>query len=162
VTGRGGDAAGGRTALKMVRATKQTTKAEAARARWTRSQPPPAQIRQTASRTPPRLSQTCRFCIGDVADILATSLGRSSQRTGNVNPYLLGLVLLFGWIRTAAATGPAGGTGVTTAIPGSIVRWQPGDPAPLQGGLLSILTSPNPSSPALSQPAGRDTRFRKQ
>jgi hypothetical protein len=79
-----------------------------------------------------------------------------------MNPYLLALVLLLGLMRTAAATGPAGGTGVTTAIPGSIVRWQPGDPVPPQGGLLSILTAPNPPAPAPPQPTGRDTRFRKQ
>ena len=77
-----------------------------------------------------------------------------------MNPYLLALVLLVGLMRTAAATGPAGGTGVTTAIPGNIVTWRPGDPVPPQGGLLSILTSPSPPPQAPPRPAGQDTRIR--
>jgi hypothetical protein len=79
-----------------------------------------------------------------------------------MNPYLLALVLLLGLMRTAAATGPAGGTGVTTAVPGNIVTWRPGDPVPPQDGLLSILTSPPPPPPAPLPPAGRDVGTRKQ
>jgi hypothetical protein len=80
-----------------------------------------------------------------------------------MQPYLLALILLIGLMRTAAATGPAGSTGVVATIPGSIVRWQPGDPVP--PGVLLILATPMPdygSSPRPARPVGRVTRTRRQ
>ena len=74
--------------------------------------------------------------------------------------YAFALVVWLGLTQTAAATGPAGAAGVTTAIPGSIVRWQPGDPVPL--GLISILTAPPSRYQPPPQPVGRDVRIRKQ
>lgn len=82
-----------------------------------------------------------------------------------MKPYLiapLALILVLGSMQIAAATGPAGSTGVVATVPGPVVTWRPGDPVPPQGGLLSILTSPNLTSPAPPQPAGRDTGARKQ
>jgi hypothetical protein len=77
-----------------------------------------------------------------------------------VKPYVFALAVLLGLTQTAAATGPAGGAGVTTAIPGSIVRWQPGDPVP--PGLISILTAPPSRDQPPPQPVERDIRIRKQ
>jgi hypothetical protein len=77
-----------------------------------------------------------------------------------VKPYVFAVAVLLGLTQTAAATGPAGGAGVTTAIPGSIVRWQPGDPVP--PGLISILTAPPSRYQPPPQPVERDIRIRKQ
>jgi hypothetical protein len=76
-----------------------------------------------------------------------------------MKPYVFAFVFLLGFTQTAAATGPAGGAGVTTAIPGSIVRWPPGDPVP--PGLISNLTAPPPPYQPPPQPIGRDIRVRK-
>ena len=74
--------------------------------------------------------------------------------------FALGLVLAFGSVEVAAAQGPAGSTGAIASIPGSIVRWQPGDPVP--PGLFTILTSPSLREQSPSQPVRRETKARKQ
>jgi hypothetical protein len=88
----------------------------------------------------------------------------SPKGSENMRPYLLALILLIGLMRPAAATGPAGSTGVVATIPGSIVRWQPGDPVP--PGVFSILATPMPDygSPSrpVARPVGRVTRIRRQ
>jgi hypothetical protein len=75
--------------------------------------------------------------------------------------FAFGLVLAFGLVEAAAAQGPAGSTGAVASIPGSIVRWQPGDPVP-SPGLFTILTSPSLRDPPPPQPVRRETRARKQ
>jgi hypothetical protein len=56
-------------------------------------------------------------------------------------PLAVGLVLALGPVHAALAQGPAGSTGAVASVPGSIVRWQPGDRVP--AGLFSILTAPH-------------------
>jgi hypothetical protein len=74
----------------------------------------------------------------------------------------LALLLLLGSAEIAAATGPAGSTGVVATIPGDVVTWRPGDPVPPQGGLLSILNLPNPPVQAPQPRTGRDGKLKKQ
>ncbi len=75
--------------------------------------------------------------------------------------FAFGLVLAFGLVEAAAAQGPAGATGAVASIPGSIVRWQPGDPVP-PPGLFTILTSRSLRDLPPPQPVKRETRARKQ
>jgi len=104
----------------------------------------------------------CRFRIGAAA-------GRRYSFQQCLEPseesmwlrFVFGLVLAFGLVETAAAQGPAGSTGAIASIPGSIVRWQPGDPVP-PPGLFTILTSPSLRDPPPPQPVGRETKVRKQ
>jgi hypothetical protein len=72
----------------------------------------------------------------------------------------LGFVLASGLVEAAAAQGPAGSTGAVASIPGSIVRWQPGDPVP--PGLFTILTSPSLRDQPPPPPVRRETRAHKQ
>jgi hypothetical protein len=74
--------------------------------------------------------------------------------------YLLTLVSLCALTQTAAATGPAGSTGVVATIPGTIVRWQPGDPLP--PGVLSVIAVPPQSYRSPRRPVERVTGTRKQ
>jgi hypothetical protein len=69
--------------------------------------------------------------------------------------FAFGLVLPFGLVQGAIAQGPAGSTGAIASIPGSIVRWKPGDPVP--PGLFSILASPSLRDQRLRRP--RETRL---
>ena len=75
--------------------------------------------------------------------------------------FAIGVVLSCGLVEAAAAQGPAGSTGAIASIPGSIVRWQPGDPAP-PPGLFTILTSPSLRDQPPPQLVRRETRARKQ
>jgi hypothetical protein len=70
--------------------------------------------------------------------------------------FAFGLVLPFGLVQGAIAQGPAGSTGAIASIPGSIVRWQPGDPVP--PGLFSILASPSLRDQPPRQPARNKAR----
>ena len=74
--------------------------------------------------------------------------------------FAFGLVLPFGLVQSAIAQGPAGSTGAIASIPGSIVRWQPGDPVPPR--LFSILASPSLRDQPPPQPVRRETKARKQ
>jgi hypothetical protein len=71
-----------------------------------------------------------------------------------------GLVLALGPVQAALAQGPAGSTGAIASIPGSIVRWQPGDPVP--PGLFSVLTQPGARDQPPPQPVRRETKARRQ
>jgi hypothetical protein len=112
-------------------------------------------------------SKNCRFRIGEPSlcgESASDDHMLMPKGSENMQPYLLALILLIGLMRTAAATGPAGSTGVVATIPGSIVRWQPGDPVP--PGVFSILATPMPDygSPSrpVARPVGRVTRIRRQ
>jgi hypothetical protein len=72
--------------------------------------------------------------------------------------YLLAFIFVFGLTGSAAATGPAGSTGVVATVPGNIVRWQPGDPVPPQG-ILSLIFAPQPYQ---TPPHQREPKVRKQ
>jgi hypothetical protein len=77
------------------------------------------------------------------ATLQEVSEGRNAsmaKRLEKMRPHLLAIILLLCSAR-ADATGPAGGNGVVATIPGSIYRWQPGDPPP-SPGLLSIIAAP--------------------
>jgi hypothetical protein len=74
--------------------------------------------------------------------------------------FAFGLILAFGLVQGAVAQGPAGSTGAIASIPGSIVRWQPGDPVP--PGLFSILASPSLRDQPPPRPVRRETKVRKQ
>jgi hypothetical protein len=81
------------------------------------------------------------------------------KRPENMKPYLLALVSLIILTQTATATGPAGSTGAVATIPGTIVRWQPGDPVP--PGLLSVMALPIQSQKS-PHPPHRATGIRRR
>jgi hypothetical protein len=72
---------------------------------------------------------------------------------------VFGFVLVLGPVQAALAQGPAGSTGAIASIPGSIVRWQPGDPVP--PGLFSVLLVPGARDQPPPQPMRRETKARR-
>jgi hypothetical protein len=58
--------------------------------------------------------------------------------------YAIGAATFFASTSFVHAQGPSGGNGAVASIPGSIVRAEPGQPAP---GLISILTGSTPAGP---------------
>ena len=97
-----------------------------------------------------------------LANYVRVDLFRLSKPRGRMNMRLVfGIALALGPFQAALAQGPAGSTGAIASIPGSIVRWQPGDPVP-SPGLFSILTSPSPRYQLPPEPVRRETKVRKQ